>query len=106
MFGGVDELKAQKPKIGNALQLKRESDDSTRFVFYLITKQNYWDKPTYSSLRQSLQQLKAHCEQQNVRALAMPRIGCGLDGLVWIAVKKIIKEIFWETDLAITVYRL
>lgn len=102
----MDELKAHKPKIGDALILKREHNGSTRFVYYLITKQNYWDKPSYSSLRLTLEQLKEHCMTNNVTELAMPRIGCGLDGLVWIAVKKIIVEVFSETDIIITVYRL
>jgi hypothetical protein len=36
----------------------------------------------------------------------MPRIGCGFDKLQWKNVKKMIKEIFEDTDVAIEVYYL
>jgi hypothetical protein len=42
-----------------------------------------------------------------IRELAMPRIGCGMDGLNWQAVKDLLFEIFGEIyDLLINVYHL
>lgn len=37
-------------------------------------------------------ELKKHCEEQRVKKLAIPRIGCGLDRLEWEKVRDLIKE--------------
>ena len=36
----------------------------------------------------------------------MPKIGCGLDGLQWHAVKTLLKNVFQTTDIKLTVYVL
>ena len=77
-----------------------------RFIYYLITKVTYSDKPTYDSLRSSLESMKEHCLKHKVKHLAMPRIGCGLDLLKWEEVSVILIETFHDTDVAITVYSL
>ena len=72
----------------------------------IFLKERYWHKPTYMSLRSSLQSLKNHALQHSVTSIAIPRIGCGLDGLVWDKVKEIITDVFKDTDVALTVYSL
>ena len=42
--------------------------------------------------------------KHNVTKLAMPKIGCGLDGLAWPKVKDIIKEIFYNDVVSIVIY--
>ena len=39
----------------------------------------------------------------NIKQIAMPMIGCGLDRLNWIRVSYIIQKIFSETDIEIVV---
>ena len=80
-------------------------------VINLVTKSKYWQKPTYDSLKESLIEFRdALCQFSNptlfAKTLVMPRIGCGLDKLQWKNVKKMIKEIFKDTDIAIEVYYL
>lgn len=77
-------------------------------VFNLVTKQKYWQKPTYKSLIDSIIYLKDLIlfMKGNVETLVMPRIGCGLDKLEWNKVKKIIKSVFDDTDIKIEVYYL
>ncbi|XP_066982552.1 ADP-ribose glycohydrolase OARD1-like isoform X2 [Macrobrachium rosenbergii] len=99
-FGGVQELLDQGCKSGDVAVLKR----SQRFVYYLVTKERYWHKPTYLSMRSSLQAMKLHALQHNVSAIAMPRIGCGLDGLVWDRVREILTDVFKDTDIKLSVY--
>ncbi|KAL2104134.1 hypothetical protein ACEWY4_001002 [Coilia grayii] len=101
-FGGVEDLKAQKKLTGECAVLKR----SQRYVYYLITKQKYSHKPTYDNLRKSLMAMKAHCLENGVTRISMPRIGCGLDRLMWNKVEEMIKDVFHDTDLCITVYTL
>ncbi|KAI1893128.1 hypothetical protein AGOR_G00140720 [Albula goreensis] len=100
-FGGVDELKAQKKMPGECAVLWRN-----RWVYYLITKKRASHKPTYDSLRQSLEAMKAHCLEMGVTRLSMPRIGCGLDRLKWEKVSVILEEVFQDTSVCITVYSL
>lgn len=101
-FGGMDELKAQNKGIGEVAILH----PNNRFVYYLITKEAYWNKPTYGDLKACLEQMKLHCVANKVTKLCMPRIGCGLDGLIWNTVKSMLKEVFGDTDIVVTVYTL
>lgn len=83
-------------------------------VANLITKHNYYDKPTYETLEQSLMSLKRILIEDEAygfnsfsfnRKLGMPLIGCGLDRLKWDKVSEIIKEVFADTDIEIVVCR-
>jgi len=75
-------------------------------VFNLVTKQKYWNKPTYESLKFTLEQTKGICIDDEIKYLAMPKIGCGLDKLEWDKVKEILKEAFKDTDIEILVCSL
>ena len=75
-----------------------------RNVINLITKEKYWHKPTYSSLKTSLLNAKQIILRNNIKHIAMPVIGCGLDRLQWSKVSAMIKEIFADTDIEIVVY--
>lgn len=72
-------------------------------VFNLITKPQYWSKPTYTSVRNALISMKAMCEGHKITKVAMPIIGCGLDRLDWSRVSEVIKEVFGDTDIEILV---
>ena len=87
-FGRVNELKAQDANVGEMAVLRHDN----RFIFYLVTKDRYWGKPTYTTLRSSLLKLKNYCLENQITSLSMPRIACGLDRLSWPKVKTIIEE--------------
>ena len=72
-------------------------------VFNLVTKEKYWDKPTYQSLRQALQKMKDIVVKNDIKKIAMPKIGCGLDRLSWPKVREIVESIFADTDIDILV---
>lgn len=72
-------------------------------VFNLVTKERYWNKPTYESLKRSLLMMKETVVRNGISCLAMPRIGSGLDKLAWNRVKDIISEVFIDTDVEILV---
>lgn len=74
-------------------------------VLNLVTKERYYQKPTYESISQALEMMKRVCIANNINKVAMPTIGCGLDRLKWNKVSKIIKEIFEDTDIEILVCR-
>ena len=73
-----------------------------RRVINLVTKEEYNDKPTMETMQSALEDLKRQIPED--AKLVMPKIGCGLDRLKWEDVKKLIFEIFEDTDIDITVY--
>ena len=75
-------------------------------VYNLVTKKFCWNKPTLGTLTESLKKMKEDIVKNNVKYLAMPKIGCGLDRLSWGNVSAIIKEIFEDVDIEINVYYL
>lgn len=102
-FGGVDELKAQKIGVGGVAVLDRRDTDG-RYVYYLITKPRYFHKPTYQTLASSLAAMFQHMAANGVRRVAMPEIGCGLDGLEWGKVKEMLLTMVTGSGLQVTVY--
>lgn len=75
-------------------------------VFNLITKKRYWQKPTYESMKNVLLMLKAICKEKGITKVAMPLIGCGIDGLEWERVSIQIKRLLADSDIEILVCRL
>lgn len=80
----------QKPNVGDVAYLQQND----RFIYYLITKECSNQKPTYESLTAAITKLRDFIVKHDVKKLAIPRIGCGLDRLDWPKVKAIIKQIF------------
>lgn len=73
-------------------------------VFNLVTKSRYFHKPAYEVLGKCLEEMRDIMEERGIKRLAMPKIGCGLDGLDWGRVENMIREIFGSTDAEIVVY--
>ena len=114
---GLGIAKTFKEKFSNMKQtllkmLKEEKYKNSKSILYenkvfnLITKEKYWQKPTYSSLKNSLLELKEQCLKNNIKILAMPRIACGLDKLEWTKVKMLLNDVFSETEITIYIYKL
>lgn len=99
-FGRVEELKRQNARIGGMAYIPV----GRRYIVYLVTKEKYFHKPTYESLRSSLINLKDFCLANRIPDLAMPKIGCGLDQLHWENVLPLIQEIFSPAPTRIAIY--
>lgn len=76
---------------------------SGRNIFNLVTKEHYFNKPTYQSIAESLYDLKYILSDMSINKLAMPFIGCVLDKLEWDKVSAIIKKVFIDTNIEILV---
>lgn len=85
------------------------TNEAEWLVANLVTKERSFHKPTYASLRQALEDFRRLLtgitpkEPTDKLKIAMPLIGCGLDGLDWNKVSEIIKDVFRETEVVITV---
>lgn len=73
------------------------------YIFNLITKQFYYNKPTYKSMENCLNILRSKCLIYGIKHLAIPRLGCGLDKLNWNKVRMMIMEKFKDEDIDIQV---
>ena len=106
----INELKAQNKQIGDVAYLKCNE----KFLFYLITKERYFHKPTYEKLRESLIHLRDLMISLELNRLSIPMIGCGLDKLKWKlesnsnskgeCVFDMIIDVFKDTDIIVTVF--
>lgn len=72
-------------------------------AFNLVTKRKCWHKPTYESLRESLEMMREQLEFLDATKLAMPKIASGLDRLDWDQVYDIICEVFDDMDIEIVI---
>ena len=82
--------------------------DSTgkRYVYNLVTKERFCDKPNLSTLSKTLETMKIHAITNGVSTIAIPKLGCGLDQMNWQEVVKLLRDIFAYTDVQIVVYTL
>lgn len=72
-------------------------------IFNLITKRKVQDKPTYQDLRKTLDMVKKYMLSMGCTKLAIPKIGCGIDGLDWRIVSDMIQEVFEDTKIEVLV---
>lgn len=79
------------------------NQDQDYTVINLITKERSWHKPTYQSFTESIKSMKHTVERYRIAKLAMPKIGCGLDGLNWNICRKIIQDEFKDVNVEILV---
>lgn len=100
IFGQVEELKSQVKSCPGLGTIKH----SSRSIFYLVTKEKFYQKPTYATLEACLKLLQQQVLVKKISKLSIPFLGCGLDKLDWSRVEAMIKDVFKETDIEITVY--
>ena len=86
---------------GNCIITKYKDTDP--FVINLITKRNYWNKPTLKTIEEALDNMKFCCFLYGISKIAMPRIGCGLDKQKWSDIKPLIEKVFGDTDFEIVI---
>lgn len=72
-------------------------------VLNLVTKDRYFQKPTYDTLEESLIQMSTIIESNSIERVVMPTIGCGLDKLEWKIVKQMLFNVFEKNNLYILV---
>lgn len=64
-----------------------------KYVFYLVTKPySKASKPSYENIEESLKDMFKQAKDKGINKIAMPKIGCGLDGKKWDIVKELIKK--------------
>lgn len=76
-------------------------------TYNMVTKPSTAYPPHgYASLYQCLEDVRAQMLQNNQNFLAIPRIGCGIDGLDWDNVRMVLTEAFKDTPIKVLVVNL
>ena len=87
--------------VGDTVKLTRDD----RNIFYLITKEKYFHKPTLRSLKQCLLHLKTQVVELGIISLNIPKIASGLDKIPWTITKQLLFEVFFDLlDFELTVW--
>lgn len=87
LYGGKTELRNQHVGVGGVAWLYRE-----KYIYYLVTKEYYWERPTYENLKLCIKNLYLLCKNHDVQKISIPKLGCGLDKLEWYLVEQILNE--------------
>ena len=82
--------------------------DSTgkRYIYNLVTKKRFCNKPNLSTLSKTLEAIKIHASAKGVSTDAKPKLRCGLAQLNWQIVVKLLRGIFAYADVQNVVYTL
>lgn len=86
--------------LGDIFEYQSDNDH----IFNLGTQKDWRTKATLEALRTAILKMLESASKQNIKAIAMPKIGAGLGGLPWESVKSVLEELallFPETDLVV-----
>ena len=73
------------------------------YILHMVTKEHYSDKPTKRDFLITLKNLVQKCKELEIKMLAIPRLGCGLDQLDWELVRHALIEFFKNSPVTIRV---
>ena len=79
--------------------------DSTgkRYIYNLVTKEPFFDKPDLFTLLTTLESMKSHTAMYGVSTIAIPKTGCGLYQMNWQEVVKLLRDVFTYSDIHLVV---
>lgn len=84
--------KREKVKVGQMFVTERRQLMGPKWIINFPTKK-HWRHPTKMEwITEGLQDLRRVVEENNIRSLAVPPLGCGAGGLDWIDVRPAIEE--------------
>ena len=72
---------------------------SERYIYNLVTKKWFCDKPSLSTLSKTLEATGSHANMNGVSTIAIPKLGCGLDQMNWQQFVKVLRDIFAYADI-------
>ena len=67
---------------------------SRRYIYNLVPKEKYSDKPDLQTLVTTLQNMQAYATMHGISSIAIPKTGCGIDQINWQDVVKLLRNIF------------
>lgn len=99
-FGQVDKLIQQNKSVTEITAIK----NNQQYLLYMINKEIYHQKPTYETMFYTIKNLRQFCETENIKKVALPRIGSGHDRLDWEQVRTMIRYIFRNSKIKVLIF--
>ena len=91
------------PRTGLAIPIRI----GNRFIYNLVTKSCYWDKPKVCDLQFSLESMLIHAIENKVSNIAIPLLGSGCDKLDFVRqVMPLIDHVFGTSPVSVHIYYL
>lgn len=75
------------------------------FIVNFPTKRHWKDKSRLVDIESGLVDLSEEIDMRRIKSIAIPPLGCGLGGLHWPAVRRLIVNVLLPTYAEIIVYR-
>jgi len=72
-----------------------------KIIINFPTKRDYRDKSDYEYIKSGMKELSIWLKKNKPENIAIPRLGCGLGGLEWYKVKRIICDCLSNIDVDI-----
>ena len=73
------------------------------FIYNLVRKKHFFQKPTYDSLQQTIEAMTNHADKHKITQIIVPKAGCGHVRLEQHKVERPIEQTCAQSDLTITV---
>lgn len=102
-FGDPLLLGVSKVPVGHVVAMEHPQIKNA-MIFHMVTKEKFWKKPTLQSVEVALTSTRDMALFYDISEISMPKIACGLDGLHWSKVSKLINDVFFESGIQITIY--
>lgn len=75
-----------------------ETTSPRRLIVNFPTKRHWRDKSRIADIQSGLHALTAEIRTRHIRSIAIPPLGCGLGGLDWSDVRRLIEAAFRNAD--------
>lgn len=107
-FGKVEFLRQQQCNVGDVAYMDswNKKAKTTQTLFYMVTKEKYYQKPTIRTVSKALQRLRYLIIEMGITTLSMPMISTGLDQMSWPLVLQEIETAFYGSNVKITIWYL
>jgi len=94
-----------KPRLFNLGDAWLWKEKDQPWVFNLGTQEGYWrSRASYEAIEEALTRMRQIADSEDVRSIAIPRIGVGYGGLSWKKVKEIVERVFRDWPGTLVVY--
>ncbi len=100
----ADACKKGEVKIGKMLVTRDSTLEGEKIIINFPTKTEFYRKSQYRFIEEGLQDLLKVIEQEQIKSVSLPPLGCGYGGLKWEKVKALIEQYLGDSRARIVVY--
>ena len=106
IFPDLSELRKTDANLPPGSLIAHFNASSNNWIYNLVTKRHFFDKPTYFDLQKCLCRMKSHILQNNIHEIRLPQLECGLDKSEWKIVLMKLVTIFENTTFSVEIFLL